>query len=52
MRKMRLSDFEIDAIKQTARDVFGPEVEAFLFGSRLHDDKKGGEIDYNQNKNK
>lgn len=42
---MRLSDFEISAIKQTAREVFAPETEVFLFGSRLHDDKKGGDID-------
>lgn len=41
---MRLSKFEIDAIKQS---VYGldPSAQIFLFGSRANDMKKGGDID-------
>lgn len=41
---MRLSLFEIDAIKQS---VYGldPDAQIFLFGSRADDMKKGGDID-------
>jgi predicted nucleotidyltransferase len=42
---MRLTEFEINAIKQSAREVFGSNVQVFLFGSRLDDAKKGGDID-------
>lgn len=42
---MRLTEFEINAIKQTARQVFGSKVQVFLFGSRIDDSKKGGDID-------
>jgi predicted nucleotidyltransferase len=42
---MRLNDREIDSIKQSAREVFGVKVKVYLFGSRVFDDKKGGDID-------
>jgi predicted nucleotidyltransferase len=41
---MRLSSFEIQAIKESAREVFG-ECKIYLFGSRVDDLKKGGDID-------
>ncbi|QJD30666.1 nucleotidyltransferase domain-containing protein [Methylococcus geothermalis] len=43
---MRLSRTEISAIKQTAQEVFGADVEVVLFGSRTDDHKRGGDIDW------
>lgn len=42
---MRLTAFEVNAIKQSAQEIFGPGVEVFLFGSRADDKKRGGDID-------
>ena len=42
---MRLSEREIDAIRQTAREHFGEGVHVWLFGSRTDDTQKGGDID-------
>ncbi|MDP2751720.1 MAG: nucleotidyltransferase domain-containing protein [Rhodocyclaceae bacterium] len=42
---MRLTTFEVAAIKQSAQEVFGSKVEVFLFGSRVDDEKRGGDID-------
>ena len=42
---MRLSQFEIEAIKSIAIKYFGFGVQVFLFGSRVDDDIKGGDID-------
>jgi uncharacterized protein len=42
---MRLSDFEIATIKQNTQKIFGDTSEIFLFGSRVDDNKKGGDID-------
>jgi len=42
---MRLTKHQIDRIKQLVTEVFGSEVDVRLFGSRLDDDQKGGDID-------
>lgn len=42
---MRLKPNEIEAIKTAAADVFGAGVVVRLFGSRVRDDLKGGDID-------
>ncbi len=43
--KIRLSENEIKAIKETAREIFGKNVKVYLFGSRTDINKKGGDID-------
>lgn len=42
---MRLSKEAMETIKQTAREVFGPGVSVVLFGSRVDDSDRGGDID-------
>ena len=42
---MRLQANEVDAIRQAARDAFLPGTAVFLFGSRLRDEARGGDID-------
>ena len=42
---MRLSDGEIAMIREAAREVFGPAAVVRLFGSRVDDRKRGGDID-------
>jgi uncharacterized protein len=42
---MRLKPAEINAIKLAATDVYGPTAVVRLFGSRIHDHLKGGDID-------
>ena len=42
---MRLEADEIVAIRAAARAVFGPDVTVRVFGSRLDDDKRGGDLD-------
>lgn len=42
---MRLSDLERQSIKFAVRKHFGPGSRIFLFGSRLDDSKRGGDID-------
>lgn len=42
---MRLSPEQVLAIKQTAKTVLGDDARVILFGSRVDDSKKGGDID-------
>jgi predicted nucleotidyltransferase len=42
---MRLTNFEIKSIKNTAIEVFGINTKIYLFGSRTDDTQKGGDID-------
>ena len=42
---MRLNDDQIQAIRQAATNAFGPGTSVWLFGSRVDDAKKGGDID-------
>ena len=41
---MRLSEKEISIIRDTVFDIFG-SAQIYLFGSRLDESKKGGDID-------
>ena len=45
MPKVRLSEEEIKAIIETAKEVFGKNVRVWLFGSRVDVNKRGGDID-------
>ncbi len=42
---MRLSPDQIAAIKAAAAEAFGPDAVVRLFGSRVHDHLRGGDID-------
>jgi predicted nucleotidyltransferase len=42
---MRLEDKYIDLIKETAVRYFGDKTHVYLFGSRIYDNMKGGDID-------
>ncbi len=42
---MRLSQQTRQIIRDTVREVFGVEATVKLFGSRIHDDARGGDID-------
>lgn len=42
---MRLKTEEVHAIKSAVREVFGERISVYLFGSRVENEKKGGDID-------
>jgi predicted nucleotidyltransferase len=42
---MRLKEWEVQTIRDTAAEVFGPDVRVYLFGSRTDDTVRGGDID-------
>lgn len=42
---MRLSKQQTDIIIREAKDIFGPDACVKLFGSRMDDNKRGGDID-------
>ncbi len=42
---MRLSEKEIQAIKMCTKEQFSHTAKVYLFGSRVDDTKKGGDID-------
>lgn len=42
---MRLTEAQIATIKRTTNAVLGDDVRVTLFGSRLHDRQKGGDVD-------
>jgi len=45
MRGIRLSEKEIEAIRETVKKIFGEGAEVWLFGSRVNPNLKGGDID-------
>jgi predicted nucleotidyltransferase len=42
---MRLTNEQRRVIRESAAEVFGPRARVLLFGSRLDDEEKGGDID-------
>lgn len=42
---MRLNEEDINFIKRTTQDCFGSNAIVYLFGSRVDDKKRGGDID-------
>ena len=42
---MRLTPTQIESIKQAAEQIFGPDARVWLFGSRVDDSKRGGDVD-------
>ncbi len=42
---MRLNPNQIEIIRLASQEAFGPGAQVFLFGSRVDDNKHGGDVD-------
>lgn len=42
---MRLTPSQISAIRRATAEIYGEQANVWLFGSRVHDGKRGGDID-------
>jgi predicted nucleotidyltransferase len=42
---MRLTPTQVATIKTATIEIFGPDARVWLFGSRVDDEKRGGDID-------
>ncbi len=42
---MRLAEQQLNAIRETVRATAGADVRAYVFGSRLDDSARGGDVD-------
>ena len=42
---MRLTEEQTGIIRRTVREVLGDDARVWLFGSRMDDDKRGGDVD-------
>lgn len=42
---MRLTDYQKESIQKVAAEIFGQSVRVSLYGSRIDDSAKGGDID-------
>ncbi len=42
---MRLTDYEVKSIKESVKNFFGEAAIVYVFGSRVDDQQKGGDID-------
>ena len=42
---MRLRKNQQQAIRKTVREIFGPDAAVYVFGSRVDDSARGGDID-------
>ena len=42
---IRLSEYEINVIKETTKEIFGQDAKVYIFGSRADIKRKGGDID-------
>ncbi|WP_293446018.1 nucleotidyltransferase domain-containing protein [Persephonella sp.] len=45
LKTIRLTEYELKAIKDTAKEIFGNKAKVWLFGSRVNPKLKGGDID-------
>ena len=43
---MRLTQKQIDTVRRTVKEIFGQETRIWLFGSRVDDNRRGGDYDF------